>query len=67
MRKELREEVTQLREELRETETALDEWKQKYYDLYDKLIQMKGELDSATRMLKAGTGTLDKLPGPPVE
>lgn len=71
MRKELREELAGLKEELRLAETALDEWKQKYYDLYDKLIQTRGELDSALRMIKEGqsraTEALDKTPPPPVQ
>lgn len=71
IRKELREELTGLKEELRAAETALDEWKQKYYDLYDKLIQTRGELDSALRTIKEGQAqaaqALDNNPPPPVE
>ena len=55
-RKELREEVTGLREELRKvreevnaTESDLDKWREKYYELLDNFIKVKAELDEAVR------------------
>jgi predicted nuclease with TOPRIM domain len=40
-RKELREEVTSLREELRKAEAELDAWRDKYYKLMDEYSQFK--------------------------
>jgi uncharacterized coiled-coil DUF342 family protein len=42
--RELREEIMALKKELRETEQALDTWREKYYDLLDQFIRMKNEL-----------------------
>lgn len=42
-RKELREEVTLLREELRKAETELDLWRDKYYSLMDEYSKFKRE------------------------
>lgn len=48
LRKELREEVQGLRNELNNVEKELDEWKQKYYDLLDQFVKVKNEVSKST-------------------
>lgn len=51
-RNELREEVKNLREELRKTETELDEWRAKYYALMDEFSRAKIERDNALQKIQ---------------
>lgn len=48
-RDELRAEVTNLRDDLRQTEKDLDDWKQKYYTLVEESMKVRAELDAAIR------------------
>lgn len=58
-RKELREEVKGLREELRQVESDLDKWRGKYYELMDQFIMVKGELDASLRAMNDDTQAVD--------
>jgi uncharacterized coiled-coil DUF342 family protein len=51
-RNELREEVKNLREELRKTEAELDNWRQKYYALLDEFSQAKLDRDQALKKIQ---------------
>jgi regulator of replication initiation timing len=51
-RNELREEVKNLREELRKTETELDNWRQKYYALLDEFSKAKIDRDNALQKIQ---------------
>lgn len=51
-RNELREEVKNLREELRKTEAELDAWRQKYYALLDEFSQAKLDRDQALKKIQ---------------
>jgi hypothetical protein len=44
MRAELRQESVALREELRAVEKELDEWRDKYYELMQELVDVKSSL-----------------------
>lgn len=48
-RTELRDEVKNLRDELRKVETDLDNWRAKYYELMEQFLKVKAELDAALR------------------
>lgn len=58
-RTELREEVKNLREELRKVEDDLDKWRGKYYELMDQFIKVKGELDASLRAINETTQPVD--------
>lgn len=58
-RTELREEVKNLRQELRKVEDDLDKWRGKYYELMDQFIKVKGELDASLRALSEDTQAID--------
>lgn len=49
MRTELRDEIKNLREELRSVEDELDKWRGKYYELMDEFMKAKADLTSALR------------------
>lgn len=51
-RNELREEVKNLREELRKTEKELDEWRAKYYALVDEFSKAKLDRDQALKKIQ---------------
>lgn len=51
-RNELREEVKNLREELRKTEQELDAWRSKYYALMDEFSKAKIERDNALQKIQ---------------
>lgn len=51
-RNELREEVKNLREELRKTEAELDVWRSKYYALLDEFSQAKLDRDQALKKIQ---------------
>lgn len=51
-RAELREEVKNLRDELRKTEQELDAWRAKYYALMDEFSKAKRERDDALRKIQ---------------
>lgn len=51
-RNELREEVRALREELRQTEKQLDDWRAKYYAVMDEFAEAKGQRDRALRKIQ---------------
>jgi uncharacterized coiled-coil DUF342 family protein len=52
IRDELRIEITSLREENRDLETQLNEWKGKYYDLRDKYTDLNTQLLLALQKIK---------------
>lgn len=52
IRTELRQEITSQREEIRQLETDVDKWKQEYYDLRDKYINLQTELTLALQKIK---------------
>ena len=58
-RAELREEVKNLREELRKVEDDLDKWRAKYYELMDQFIKVKDELDASLRAINEDTQSID--------
>jgi predicted nuclease with TOPRIM domain len=66
-RTELREEVKNLREELRKVEDDLDKWRGKYYELMDQFIKVKGELDVSLRALNETTQSVDITKLEPVD
>lgn len=47
LREELRKESTQLKEEIRVAEHELDNWKEKYYKLYQEYIDIKQQVPKA--------------------
>lgn len=51
-RNELREEVKNLREELRKTENELDDWRTKYYALVDDYSKAKRDRDTALQKIQ---------------
>jgi hypothetical protein len=52
IREELREDVLSLRQELKEVETDLDNWRSKYYDLLEKFIEVKTNLEVALKQIQ---------------
>lgn len=56
LRKELRDELANLKKELDEVEEQLDAWKQKYYDLLQQFISVKGQLEDALRHIQRDAG-----------
>lgn len=48
-RNELRDEVKNLRDELRSVEAEVEKWRAKYYETYEQLIAAKSELEAAQR------------------
>lgn len=52
IRDELRMEVTSQREEIKQLETDAIKWRNEYYDLRDKYIQLQTELTLALRTLQ---------------
>ena len=52
IRDELRMEVTSQREEIKQLETDAVKWRNEYYDLRDKYIQLQTELTLALRTLQ---------------
>jgi predicted nuclease with TOPRIM domain len=58
-RTELREEVKNLRAELRQVEDDLEKWRDKYYELMDQFIKVKGELDASLRAINEDTQNID--------
>lgn len=49
IRKELRQEINGLRAEHLRIEAELDEWKQKYYDLLDKMYKQQQQLNAQNK------------------
>lgn len=74
IRDELRIEITDRREEIRELEAEVEKWRGEYYALRDKYIELQTELtlalarikDEATEAQKFQQ-TIDNTPPPPVE
>lgn len=71
IRDELRSEITIQREEIRQLETDVDKWRNEYYDLRDKYIQLQTELTLALQKIKdeaaqaeALAAEVDKQPPP---
>lgn len=71
IRDELRSEITIQREEIRQLETDVDKWRNEYYDLRDKYIQLQTELTLALQKIKdeaaqaaAIAAEVDKQPPP---
>jgi uncharacterized coiled-coil DUF342 family protein len=48
-RNELRDEVKNLRDELRSVEAEVEKWRQKYYETYEQLIAANSALEVALR------------------
>lgn len=59
-RNELREEVKNLREELRKTEAELDTWRQKYYALLDEFSAAKLDRDQALKKIQDAADEVSK-------
>jgi hypothetical protein len=57
MRTELREEVKNLRDELRHVEEQLDLWRGKYYELMEEFMKAKGDLAEALRNANKNSGS----------
>lgn len=61
----LRDELWKVRKEVDNTESDLDKWREKYYELLDNFIKVKSELDAALRTVQkeaqAAVVTLDTL------
>ena len=51
LRNELRTELTSLKTDMQSIERELDVWKQKYYELYEKYVEVKIRYDSALKQL----------------
>lgn len=51
IRDELRTEITTQREEIKQLEKSVDDWKREYYDLRDKYIQLQTELTLALQKI----------------
>lgn len=56
LRKELREELASLKKELDQVEAELDEWKNRYYDLLQQFVSVKGQLEDALRHIQHDAG-----------
>lgn len=52
LRNELRAELTALKIEMQAVEKELDEWKFKYYDVIEKYIIAKAQLEAALKILR---------------
>ena len=52
LRTELRVELAALKKELSEAERAIDEWRDRYYDMIEKHTMVKIRLGAALRLLK---------------
>ena len=52
IRDELRLEITAQREEIKQLEDDVDKWKNEYYDLRDKYVQIQTELTLALQRIK---------------
>lgn len=66
-RNELREEVKNLRDELRKTEQELDAWRAKYYALMDEFSRAKIERDNALQKIQDEADHALTLPHNPHE
>lgn len=53
MRDELRLEITAQREEIKQLETDVDKWRDEYYNLRDKYVELQTELTLALEKIKA--------------
>ena len=62
LRNELRLELVAMKADIQKTEDELDEWKAKYYEVIERLITMKAQLEDARKILEA-KGL--ELPQPP--
>jgi hypothetical protein len=51
LRKELREEVGRMRQELKEESQGHDAWREKYWTLYEKHVTLGAEMKAANRLL----------------
>lgn len=51
LRNELRAELTELKKELTAAEKSIDEWRAKYYDVIEKYIVAKAQLDAVLKLL----------------
>lgn len=47
LRTELREDLNRLRTQLEETETELDQWREKYFTLLEQFVNAKAKLEDA--------------------
>jgi len=56
LRKELRDELASLKKELDDVEAELDVWKQKYYDLLQQFVSVKGQLEDSLRHIQRDAG-----------
>ena len=53
IRKELRDEIRDMRAELNRLESDVDEWKGKYYTLLEQFIKVKAELEPYLQTIKS--------------
>lgn len=63
-RKELREEVIALREELRKAEAELDDWRTKYFALLEEFSRAKIDRDAALLKIQETADKADHVDGP---
>jgi chromosome segregation ATPase len=55
IRDELRLEITAQREEIKQLESDVDKWREEYYNLRDKYVELQTELTIALEKIKAHT------------
>lgn len=62
IRSELREQIDDMREEVRELETARDKWREDFYNLRDKYVELQVQLTMALEKIKDAATAIDKKP-----
>lgn len=56
LRNELRGDLTELKKELDEVEREVTQWKDRYYDIVEKKLQIQSQLDKARLQLEQNRG-----------
>lgn len=60
IRTELRQEITVQREEIRQLESDVNKWREEYYKLYEKYINLQTELTLALQNIKLEAAQAEK-------
>lgn len=66
IRDELRQEIIQLKAEIKATEAGMVEWRAKYYAVMEEVIPIKAELEAARRMLNQNAPVITPSNTPPL-